>query len=57
MIDPICLPHGKKFSEHMCLICQLCFRSLTVDECHVRKDGIKEDVCNECAEIDQAKDC
>lgn len=48
--DPVCLVHGLPKSQHHCLYCCLCFKPLTVDECHVRKDGKKEDVCNECAE-------
>jgi hypothetical protein len=49
MIDPVCLMHGRKMSEHDCLYCCLCFCPLTPDECHVTEDGIKEDVCNDCA--------
>lgn len=49
VIDPVCLLHGLKKSEHLCLYCCLCFRDLTPDECHVLSDGTKEDVCNECA--------
>lgn len=49
-IDPVCLVHGKKMSEHVCLYCCLCFRPLTPEECHVRDDGEKEDVCEKCAE-------
>lgn len=49
-IDPVCLIHGKKMSEHICLYCCLCFKSLTVEQCHVRADGIRIDVCNECVE-------
>jgi len=52
-IDPVCLIHGKKMSEHVCLYCCLCFRDLTPDECHVRPDGMKEDVCNECAACEE----
>ncbi|MCK9468407.1 MAG: hypothetical protein M0Q49_03225 [Porticoccaceae bacterium] len=49
-IDPTCLFHGKKLSEHQCLVCCLCYKDLTVEECHVLPDGTKEDVCNPCAE-------
>jgi len=52
-IDPVCLLHGKKASEHeggFCLFCCLCFKALTPAECHVREDGKKEDVCKPCAE-------
>ena len=52
-IDPVCLVHGKKQSEHVCLYCCLCFKSLTLDECNVRKDGKKEDVCKPCATREQ----
>lgn len=48
-IDPVCLVHGKKLSEHYCLYCCLCFKSLTPEECNVREDGKKEDVCKPCA--------
>lgn len=49
-IDPICLIHGKKMSEHLCLYCCLCFKPLRPEECYVREDGVKEDVCVPCAE-------
>lgn len=52
-IDPVCLIHGKKWSEHKlgyCLYCCLCFKPLTPEECHVKEDGTKEDVCVSCAE-------
>jgi hypothetical protein len=55
-IDPVCLIHGKRWSEHehgRCLYCCLCFKPLTVDECHVDEDGQREDVCNECAEAER----
>jgi hypothetical protein len=29
MIDPVCLFHGQKLSEHECLYCCLCFKVLT----------------------------
>jgi len=51
-IDYTCLIHGKKMSEHPdygCLYCCLCFKSLTPEECNVRDDGVKEDVCVPCA--------
>lgn len=59
MIDPVCLLHGKKASEHNCLYCCLCYCDLTPETCHVLEDGTKEDVCNECAEKEAAhmKDC
>lgn len=48
-IDPVCLVHGKRMSQHRCLYCCLCFKSLTPEECNVREDGQKEDVCKPCA--------
>lgn len=47
--DPVCLIHMKKRSEHDCLYCCLCFKSITPDECHIRHDGSREDVCLPCA--------
>ena len=57
-IDPVCLIHGKKWSEHelgFCLYCCLCFKPLTPDECHVMENGKKEDVCKPCAEKEKGK--
>ena len=48
-IDPFCLIHGKKMSEHVCLYCCLCYKNLTLEECNVRADGKREDVCVLCA--------
>lgn len=48
-IDPTCLIHGLKKSEHECLYCCLCFKSLTIAEYHIREDGMREDVCEDCA--------
>jgi hypothetical protein len=53
-IDPVCLIHGKKASEHECLYCCLCFRTMTIDECHVLPSGAKEDVCEDCAKAEAA---
>ena len=50
MIDPVCLIHGKKMSEHSCLYCCLCYETLTPEECHTRPDGVKEDVCKPCGQ-------
>jgi hypothetical protein len=49
MIDPTCVFHGKKASEHQCLYCCLCFKTITPDECHMTDAGVKEDVCEDCA--------
>ena len=53
-IDPVCIIHGKRMSEHHCLYCCLCFKSLTPEECNVLEDGTKEDVCKPCAAKEQA---
>ena len=47
-IDPYCLIHGKKMSEHKCLYCCICFKELTIEECAIDKDGKKWDMCKEC---------
>lgn len=47
--DPVCLVHGKKMSEHYCLYCCLCFKPLTFEECHIKDNGEREDVCEDCA--------
>lgn len=52
--DVTCLVHGIKLSEHRCLYCALCYKTLTVEECHVLPDGQREDVCNECADHEAA---
>jgi hypothetical protein len=52
VLDPVCLFHGKRRSEHICLyccLCCLCFRNLTFEECHVTEDGDTIDVCRPCA--------
>ena len=57
-IDPVCAFHGKRWSEHeygRCLYCCLCFKTLTVEECNVRDDGKREDVCVECAEWERQR--
>lgn len=49
MTSPSCLIHGLPYATHDCLFCCLCYRPLTPEECHVREDGVKEDVCEKCA--------
>ena len=41
--DPVCAFHGKRWSEHECLVCCICFKDLTVEGCY---DG--QDICEEC---------
>lgn len=54
-IDPVCLVHGKKKSKHLCLYCCLCFKPLTPEECNVRDNGQKEDVCKPCAKKERTQ--
>lgn len=51
-IDPTCIFHGKRASEHICLVCCFCYRELAPGECHELPDGSREDVCNKCAELE-----
>ena len=53
LIDPVCLIHGKRRSEHDCLYCALCFKSLTPEECSYLPNGKQQDVCVPCAEAEQ----
>jgi hypothetical protein len=55
MIDPVCLFHGKKASEHDCLFCCLCFESLTSEECAQDADGVKWDICVPCYVAEQTE--
>jgi hypothetical protein len=55
-IDPVCLIHGKRWSEHeggRCLYCCLCFKPLEPEECWADADGQKWDLCQECGESEQ----
>ncbi len=42
-LDPVCIFHGKRRSEHECLVCCICFKNLTVETCY---NG--QDICEEC---------
>jgi len=53
MIDPVCLAHGLPKSTHQCIMCCLCYKELTVEECHLLPDGSREDVCNDCAALEE----
>lgn len=50
MNAPVCLIHGEKLNEHLCLYCCVCFKPLTLHECHRLPNGELEDMCLECAE-------
>jgi hypothetical protein len=52
--DPVCAFHGKRRSEHRCLVCSLCFKDLTPGECSYQPDGSQVDVRVPCAEHEQA---
>lgn len=52
MIDPVCIIHGKKMSEHNCLYCCLCFKSITPSECWTNEKGQKENICIACAKAE-----
>lgn len=49
-MDPFCLFHGKRRSEHLCLYCCLCFENLTEEQCNRTEDGKLENVCVPCAQ-------
>jgi hypothetical protein len=49
VIDPVCLFHGKRLSEHVCLYCCLCFMTLTPEQCYEDAERQKWDVCVPCA--------
>ena len=54
-IDPVCLVHGKKWSEHedgKCIICCLCFS----DDFEPWEDenGVKWDICVNCKKLEDA---
>lgn len=51
--DPVCAFHGKRASEHQCLYCCLCFRTIEPEEFHRLPDGTREDVCDECAAAEE----
>lgn len=53
MIDPVCLTHGRPRSTHFCVQCCLCFKDLTLEECHQLPDGTREDVCDDCAKAEE----
>lgn len=55
-IDPVCLFHGLKRSEHKygrCLYCCLCFVTLEPEECWEDEEGVKWDICIPCGEMEQ----
>ena len=52
-LDWTCLTHGKKMSEHLCLYCCMCFKSLTPEECTPDEKGQKWDICQSCYDKEQ----
>lgn len=56
-IDPYCLHHGKRRSEHeggRCLYCCICFKTLTPEECWADPDGQKWNMCEQCGNTEGA---
>lgn len=50
MIDPVCLFHGKKASEHHCLFCCICFKTLSISECYIDLNKQRWDMCKNCGD-------
>lgn len=52
-LDPVCLFHGKRMSEHdggLCLYCCICFTLLKPEDCAMDISGQKWDMCKgDCA--------
>ncbi len=55
VIDPVCVFHGKKHSQHDCLYCGLCFEDLTPEECTPNDEGELENICAECRRMENAE--
>lgn len=51
MKEPISAVTGKPVSQS--LYCCLCFKVLKIKECNVLANGMKEDVCKPCAELEK----
>lgn len=54
-VDPVCLIHGKRWSEHeggRCLFCCLCFDELTPEQCSRNEEGQLQDICFSCWAIE-----
>lgn len=50
-IDPVCLIHGKRWSEHeigRCLYCALCYVPLEPEQCWRDEEGQAWDLCESC---------
>lgn len=57
VIDPVCVFHGKRWSEHeggRCLHCPICFRSDLNYPHYEDPSGQKWDLCQECGEREAA---
>jgi hypothetical protein len=54
VFDPVCVFHGMRRSEHVCIVCQLCFSTLTPEECWEDEEGQKWDICKPCKKVDDA---
>lgn len=54
MIDPTCLTHGLPKSTHWCVQCVICFKDLKSEaDCHRNENGELEDICENCAELEE----
>lgn len=56
MIDPVCLFHGKKWSEHeggRCLYCCICFDTNPPSGWWVDEGGTTWDICNDCQKLEE----
>ena len=53
MLDPVCVFHGKRLSEHECLYCCICFQTLTRDECWRDENGQAWDLCEACGRAER----
>lgn len=56
LIDPVCVFHGKRASEHYCLYCCLCFETLEPEDCWEDEEGVKWDICRPCKEHEEARE-
>lgn len=56
IIDPVCLFHGLKHSEHVCLYCSHCFNtSLSIEDFWQDENGDRWDICMECFEAENKR--
>lgn len=56
MIDPVCIFHMLRRSQHECIYCCLCFETKTRDELSTDESGSLVDVCKKCAEQEKERE-